>query len=233
MRQRSSRTARVAASSASSAGTPIDHHQPMHVELQLHQQLVAEGLHQDSWRPKRRAHGGSRSARAPTIGERPRSRLVVKARQLVFDRAQRLDASARSETTSVRFCASANVSMPRSQPEPRSRTRRRSGGVPGPSLRPPARTATSLTSSPTKGSNSREVCFEAVGQLARGLVIGAPCRTRCRAGRAPRSGPRGRLRAPAGRNSAPAAPARPPSRPSSAARSRARVWAIGMRRPTP
>ena len=42
-----------------------------------------------------------------------------------------------------------------------------------------------------KGLEFAEILFEAVGQLARGLVIGAPCRTRCCAGRAPRSAPRG------------------------------------------
>ncbi len=69
---------------------PINHHQAMHVELQLHQELVAEGLHQIA-RVRCAAHMADLDLRARRVGERQHARLLVKARQLVLDRTQRLD----------------------------------------------------------------------------------------------------------------------------------------------
>ena len=75
------------ASIASSAG---NHDEPVHIELQLHQQFVAERVNQIGG-VGGAAHVADFDPGACDIRQFYLDRLGVEARQLVFDGAQRLD----------------------------------------------------------------------------------------------------------------------------------------------
>jgi hypothetical protein len=62
----------------------------MHVELQLHQQFVIECMHKIS-RVGSAANMADLDARTRSIGQLDVARLLVKTRQLIFDRGQRLE----------------------------------------------------------------------------------------------------------------------------------------------
>jgi len=62
----------------------------VHVELQLHQELVAERL-DEIGRVGRAAHVADFDASARRLAERGLVRLGVEARQCILDRAQRLE----------------------------------------------------------------------------------------------------------------------------------------------